>query len=56
MRLKISMMSGAAALALLAGGAWADEAAIAKWLPEFQPSTLDEAAQRAELEWFMNVA
>ncbi len=56
MRSKRNMMSGAAALALLAGGAWADEAAIAKWLPEFQPSTLDEAAQRAELEWFMNAA
>ncbi len=56
MRSKRNMMSGAAALALLAGGAGADEAAIAKWLPEFQPSTLDEAAQRAELEWFMNAA
>ncbi len=56
MRSKRNMMSGAAVLALLAGGAWADEAAIAKWLPEFQPSTLDEAAQRAELEWFMNAA
>ena len=56
MRLKISMMSGAAALALLAGGAWADEAAIAKWLPEVQPSALPEIFQRAELQWFAEAA
>jgi glycerol transport system substrate-binding protein len=49
-------MSGAAVLALLAGGAWADEAAINKWLAEFQPSALSEAEQRAELEWFVEAA
>ncbi|MEJ6000423.1 ABC transporter substrate-binding protein [Paucibacter soli] len=32
------------------------QAAIAKWLPEFQPSTLSPAAQKAELEWFARAA
>jgi glycerol transport system substrate-binding protein len=50
------MMSGAAVLALLAGGAWANEEAIAKWLPEFQPSALTEDQQREELRWFAEAA
>ena len=33
-----------------------DDAAIAKWLPEFQPSTLSQAEQKAELEWFAKAA
>jgi glycerol transport system substrate-binding protein len=49
-------MSGAAVLALLAGGAWANEEAIAKWLPEFQPSALTEDQQREELRWFAEAA
>jgi glycerol transport system substrate-binding protein len=50
------MMSGAAVLALLAGGAWANEEAIAKWLPEFQPSALTEDQQREEMRWFAEAA
>ncbi|SEA12607.1 ABC transporter substrate-binding protein [Rubrimonas cliftonensis] len=50
------LLSGAAVLALTAGGAWANEEAIAKWLPEFQPSALSEAEQKAELEWFAEAA
>ena len=48
--------AGAAALALIAGGAFANDAAIEKWLPEFQPSTLSMDEQRAELRWFAEAA
>ncbi len=34
----------------------ANTAAIDKWLPEFQPSTLSRDAQVAELEWFAEAA
>jgi len=50
------LMTGAAVLALSAGGAWANEEAIEKWLPEFQPSVLSEAQQRQELRWFAEAA
>jgi glycerol transport system substrate-binding protein len=49
-------VAAVAVSAVLGGVARADEAAIAKWLPEFQPSTLSQDQQRAELEWFMNAA
>ncbi|QDL94058.1 carbohydrate ABC transporter substrate-binding protein (plasmid) [Paroceanicella profunda] len=56
--MKTAFRATAAMVALIAGssGAWADEAAIEKWLPEFQPSTLSEAEQKAEMEWFMKAA
>ena len=50
------LMTGAAVLALSAGGAWANEEAIEKWLPEFQPSVLSEEQQREELRWFAEAA
>ncbi len=49
-------VAAVAVSAVLGGVARADEAAIAKWLPEFQPSTLSQDQQRGELEWFMNAA
>jgi glycerol transport system substrate-binding protein len=54
--LRLKMMSGAAALALAAGGAWANDEAIERWLPEFQPSALSEDEQREELRWFAEAA
>ncbi|WP_118135596.1 ABC transporter substrate-binding protein [Oceanicella sp. SM1341] len=56
--MKSAFRATAAMVALIAGssGAWADEAAIEKWLPEFQPSSLSEAEQKAEMEWFMKAA
>jgi glycerol transport system substrate-binding protein len=49
-------LTGAAALALTAGGAWANEEAIERWLPEFQPSALSEEEQREEMRWFAEAA
>ena len=43
-------------LLLTATLARGDSSAIEKWLPEFQPSTLSEEAQRAELAWFRDAA
>ncbi|MFN3613450.1 MAG: ABC transporter substrate-binding protein [Rubrimonas sp.] len=54
--LRFKMMSGAAALALVAGGAGANDEAIERWLPEFQPSSLTEDEQREELRWFAEAA
>ena len=54
-----TILSTTAALALaggLFGQARADDAAIDKWLQEFQPSTLSEDEQRAELQWFAKAA
>ncbi len=53
------LRSTAALAALVVGfgsAAWANEAAIEKWLPEFQPSALTEDEQRAELQWFAEAA
>ncbi|CAM5764172.1 ABC transporter substrate-binding protein [Labrys miyagiensis] len=48
----------AVALALILSSvpAFADDAAIKKWLPEFQPSTLTQDQQTKELEWFAKAA
>ena len=47
----------AAILALVAGQAWADEAAAKKWIDsEFQPSTLSKDQQMAEMKWFIDAA
>jgi glycerol transport system substrate-binding protein len=56
--MKTLQRSGASALALIlvAGGAWANDEAIARWLPEFQPSVLSEAEQRTEMQWFAEAA
>jgi glycerol transport system substrate-binding protein len=50
--------TGATALALIfaAGAAWANDEAIERWIPEFQPSALSEEEQRAELRWFAEAA
>ena len=42
--------------ALSSAPAVADEEAARRWLPEFQPSTLSEAEQLAELQWFIEAA
>jgi glycerol transport system substrate-binding protein len=47
---------GLAAAAPLAEASGRPEAAIARWLPEFQPSTLSRAEQRRELGWFAQAA
>lgn len=56
--MRMGIMTGVAGLALAVGLGWAqaDEAAIAKWLPEFKPSTLTEDQQKAELDWFIKAA
>jgi len=54
-----SMRCGVAVAALLAGlgeAALANEEAIARWLPEFQPSALSPEEQRAELQWYAEAA
>ena len=52
----LAAMSTAATLAL-AGHAMADMAAAEKWIAEeFQPSTLSEDEQKAEMEWFIKAA
>ncbi|NRA87813.1 MAG: carbohydrate ABC transporter substrate-binding protein [Rhizobiales bacterium] len=48
-----------AVIALLFGmgsAVYADDAATAKWLSEFQPSVLTQAEQKSEIEWFENAA
>ncbi len=45
-----------AVVALLPMQALSNEAAIEKWLPEFQPSTLSREEQASELTWFANAA
>ncbi|MFT6052669.1 MAG: glycerol transport system substrate-binding protein [Halioglobus sp.] len=45
-----------ACVAIVPATTFANSAAIEKWLPEFQPSTLTQKQQVAELEWFANAA
>ncbi len=55
----LQRMTGASllALALAAGPASAGPEEARKWVDsEFQPSTLDKAAQLKEMEWFINAA
>jgi glycerol transport system substrate-binding protein len=57
--MKFTIRCGVAAAALAAGlghAAWANDAAIAKWIPEFQPSALTQDQQKAELAWFAQAA
>ncbi len=54
-----SMRCGVALAALLAGlgqAALANDEAIERWLPEFQPSALSPEEQRAELQWYAEAA
>src|ERR1700722_6624088 len=57
MRLKTNVSLGVVILALAAGPALADDAAIKKWVDtEFQPSTLSKDDQTKELQWFAKAA
>lgn len=56
MKLRYTALTVAVAC-VLAGHAWADEAAAKKWIDsEFQPSTLSKDQQAAELKWFIEAA
>ncbi len=45
-----------AASCILSSPAFADQAAIEKWIEEFQPSALSKEDQQKELEWFAKAA
>ena len=54
-----SQLVGAAALFILPCAmplALADTQDAERWLPEFQPSTLSEAQQMEEMQWFIDAA
>ncbi|MBB4284552.1 ABC transporter substrate-binding protein [Roseospira goensis] len=55
---RTTMVAATSIVALLAAGpAWADMAAAEKWITEeFQPSTLSQEEQMAEMEWFIQAA
>jgi glycerol transport system substrate-binding protein len=59
-RQALGALAGFGALALpselLGAGNAPSDAAIARWLPAFQPSTLTRAQQQQELAWFARVA
>jgi len=55
--MRLRYTTAAAVIALMAGPAMAqDPAAIDEIIAQMQPSTLSEAEQRAELEWFVKAA
>jgi glycerol transport system substrate-binding protein len=57
MRKTLTAAVAAAALWAVSGPVQADMAAAERWInDEFQPSTLSEEEQMAEMEWFMNAA
>ena len=50
-----TLMSCAVSLSAI-GTSYADVEDAERWLPEFQPSTLDRAQQLAEMQWFIEAA
>jgi len=57
MKLRYNALALAAACALGAQMAWANEAAAKKWIDsEFQPSTLTKDQQLSEMKWFIDAA
>ena len=53
----LRLMTGAAALALAAGGAWAqEEGAVEKWAEFFDPSALSYEERVEQLEWYRQAA
>ena len=54
-RTQRGLFVGAAAL-FLTPVIWADTEDAQRWLPEFQPSTLSQAQQLDELQWFIDAA
>jgi glycerol transport system substrate-binding protein len=53
----LRLMTGAAALALAAGGAWAqEEGAVEKWAEFFDPSALSYDERVEQLEWYRQAA
>ncbi len=55
-RTVITRAMGLSGLLLIATQVWADVEDARRWLPEFQPSTLSEQEQLAELQWFIDAA
>jgi len=51
-----SLLAGAALGFSMSGAAMADIEDARRWLPEFQPSTLNEQQQLEELAWFIEAA
>ena len=57
MKMRVSTLAIAVAIALGSHSAFADQAAAKRWIDsEFQPSTLNKAGQTAELKWFIDAA
>ena len=57
MKIRSSVSAAALLLAFAASPAFADDAAIKKWIDnEFQPSTLSKDDQMKEMQWFAKAA